>query len=86
MRIAALQRRPTIIVVETDHYIADQAKKQLRRAAWREQHANHPTDNNIEVIDLIHETEGSLTPECTEQIESSHPTAYTIKVTQLFTG
>jgi len=30
-RIATLQRRPTIIAVEIGHYIADQAKRQLRQ-------------------------------------------------------
>jgi len=60
------------------HYIADQAKQQLRRAAWQAQYANRPTEYNIELIDLTQESERSSTPERAEQIESPPtPTAYT---------
>jgi len=55
-RIAALQKRSTIVAVKTGHYIADQAKQQLRRAARRAQHANRPTDHNVEIIDLRNRT------------------------------
>jgi len=60
-RIAALQKRPTIIAIETGHYI-DQAKQQLRRAAWRAQHANRPIDHDIEIIDLTQESDGHRFP------------------------
>jgi len=49
-RIAALkQKQPIITAIETGHFIADKAKLQLRRAAWRAQHANRPSDHNIEI-------------------------------------
>jgi len=61
--IAALQRRPTITAIETGHYISEQTKQQLHRAAWRARHVNRPIDNNIETIDLTQETEGTPNPE-----------------------
>jgi len=52
-RIATLkQKQPVIAIIETSHFITDNARRQLRRAAWRAQHANRPSDHNIEIIDL----------------------------------
>jgi len=57
----------------------------LRRVAWRVQHANCPSDYNVETIDLTRESDGKPNPECAKPTKSpSIPTDYTIKVTQFF--
>jgi len=61
-RIAALKKGPVISSVETGRYISDKAKQQLRRSAWRAKHANRPTDDNIETIDLTSNFEEPPTP------------------------
>jgi len=72
-RIAALQKRPIITAVETGHFLTDRMRQQLRRAAWRAQHANPSSNHNVEIIDLTQETEEIPNLENTEQLES--PTA-----------
>jgi len=99
-RIAALQKGRTIISIETGHYISERTKQQLRRAAWRAQRANHPIDNNAEIIDLTQDPEGTSNPENINRIESllegtsdpesielteSPQTIYTTTITKLFT-
>jgi len=61
-RIATLQKRPTITAIETGHFLTVLTKQQLRRAAWRAQHANHSNDHDVEIIDLTQETKETPNP------------------------
>jgi len=69
------------MAIETSYFIADKAKHQLRRAAWRAQHANRPSDHNIEIIDLTRESDETPNPECAKPTKPQFtPTDYMIKV------
>jgi len=85
-RIAVLkQKQPIITAIETGYFIADKAKQQLRRAAWRAQHANRPSNHNIETIDLTQELDKTPNPEHAKSTKPPFtPTNYMIKVLQFF--
>jgi len=79
--IAALRKQPIITEIESGKFISDHAKRQLLRAAWREQHANLCDRNDIEIIDLTQESEEDIDSEQAVPTQ----TIYTATITRLFT-
>jgi len=96
-RIAALRKGPTITSVEIGQYISEKTKQRLHRSAWRARYANRPASDNVETIDLTHDTEETSTPENINQNEyllnetqnpettRSPQTIYKTTITKLFT-
>jgi len=78
------QKQPIITAIKTDHFIIDKARHQLRKAALRAQYANHPSDYNIEIIDLTRDSDKIPNPLYVKLTEPQFtPIDYMIKISQI---